>query len=341
MLKIPLAGDRTPPLVRPGRMALTEESSQQATAAPHRKRSHTQKSLHSRKLLWDTWSKYTSRFKRSDNRQMFWMMIGGVFLWIVIVLGVRVIMSSEVPVAGNEVAFVPSPRAPEALSPELALAAEAMRKDERFLAEAEPMARKFLEAKRIEDLLPLVRNPGMAEARMRRHYPGGIIEAPGMAAFNTQSNLARLGSIVALMVRTLKQDEASLVYEETAQGIKIDWECWVGWSEMPWEVFVAEKPTVAQVFRLMLCPIEYYNMAFANDIKWQSYQLLSPDGKQVIYGYAERGSALNAKLCPPPDVPKIPLMLSLKFPENATSANQVLIENCVADGWVLESSGGL
>ena len=31
------------------------------------------------------------------------------------------------------------------------------------------------------------------------------------------------------------------------------------------------------------------------------------------------------------------MMLALKFPENATSHNQVIIEKFIAEGWVLET----
>jgi hypothetical protein len=86
-----------------------------------------------------------------------------------------------------------------------------------------------------------------------------------------------------------------------------------------------------------LCPTDYYNFAFANDNKWQAYRLTSPDGGNLLYGYAERGSVMNSKLRPSLDNQQTPLMLALKFPENATSNNQVLIEKIVAEGWVLES----
>lgn len=199
------------------------------------------------------------------------------------------------------------------------------------------MARMFLEATRVEDLLPLVRNPDVAKSRMLRHYPDGKIKPPGMMAFNTQSEIFRRGSIAACTVQILNYDEKTLAFIETPQGLKIDWESWVGWSDMPWEEFLTKKPAVAHAFRLMLCPVEYYNMAFTNDTKWQSYRLASPDGKHVIYGYAERGSMLNSKLALDCDGTQAALILALKFPDNSTSPAQVLIESRVTDSWVLES----
>ena len=268
---------------------------------------------------------------------MFWMLIGGALLFTLIVAGVLMAMrrgdEQDYQVAGPTA----SPSDAGAIQPEVAPSGGHQRTEAAFLAEAELLTRKFLEAGRIEDLLPLVRNPGVAEARMRRHYPEGKTEAPGMAEFNTESAISCLGTISALKVRTRGHEEKSLAFVDTPQGLKIDWESWVGWSETRWEEFLASKPTTGRVFRLNLSPVDYYNFAFSDDKKWQAYRLQSPDGEQSIYGYAERDSVLASRLLSPPESKQMALMLALKFPENATSDNQVLIEKFVAEGWVLET----
>lgn len=265
---------------------------------------------------------------------MFWMLVGGGVLFASIVAGVLLFM----PGAGKRANQVSSaPATSTAAGIHMPEEPVPQRSDAAFLAEAEPLAAKFLNATRIEELLPLVHNPAVAEARMRRQYPNGKIEAPGMSAFDTQSGISRKGSIASLSIRTRDYEEKALAFFETPEGLRIDWESWVGWSEMPWEEFLASKPTTGKLFRLTLSPVEYYNMAFADDKKWQSYRLESPDGIRTLYGYAERGSGLDAELRPSPDIKRIALTLSLKFPENASSKNQVLIEKFVAEGWVLET----
>lgn len=268
---------------------------------------------------------------------MFWMLMGGSLLLVLTMAGVVTAMRSgskpEPPAAGLAAGDPGSGSNRTELPPPVA----AGRSDAEFLAEAEPLTRKFLEAVSIAELLPLVRNPGVAEGRMRRHYPGGGIVAPGMAQFNTDSNIARVGAIAWIRIRTRDYEDKALAYVETPQGIKIDWESWAGWSEMPWAEFLASKPTTAQVFRLNLSALDYYNVAFADDRKWQSYRLISPDGEHSLYGYAERDSVLNSLLRPPPDSCGAALMLALKFPENASSSNQVLIVEFVTEGWVLET----
>ena len=89
---------------------------------------------------------------------------------------------------------------------------------------------------------------------------------------------------------------------------------------MPWSEFLTKRPTEAVEFRVRLSPIDYYNFGFADDAKWQSYRLDSPDGEHSIYGYTERGSVLDARLRPPPDTKSMPVLLSLRFPEGAESS---------------------
>ena len=96
----------------------------------------------------------------------------------------------------------------------------------------------------------------------------------------------------------------------------------------------AVRPTSASAFRVNLEPIDYYNFDFRDDGKWQSYRLESPDQEHSVYGYVERGTLQESQIRPSPDRKSVPLMLALKFPEGATSSNQVIIERLVHDGWV-------
>ena len=202
------------------------------------------------------------------------------------------------------------------------------------LAEAEPLARKFLEAKTVAELLPLIRHPKITELRMRAVYRDGKIAPVGMSKFNSSGDMSVRGKLASLLVRTGEQMEKPLAFIETPQGLKVDWESWVGWSEISWEKFLSTKPTSAQVFRVSLSEVNYYNFDFSDESKWQSYRLISPDGEHSLYGYVEKGSALDRKIAPTEDMKVANLMLSLKFPAGAASNGQVEIEGFVTEGWV-------
>ncbi len=263
---------------------------------------------------------------------MFWMLAGGSTLFALVVAGVLKTMvgGGPPPPAVDAPATAPSPV-------EEVVPASVQLSDADFLAAAEPLARAFLTAETTDELLPLIRNPETAGPRIQSHFPDGKISAPGMAAFNTRLDVTREGAALSVLVRTDDMLEKRLAFFPTAEGLKIDWESWAGWSDMPWREFLASKPEQASMFRVVLSPVEYYNFGFTDDRKWQSYRLVSPDGEHALYGYVERGSPLDLSLRLSPDKKQADLTLLLKFPPKQSSHNQVLITQMLAEGWVLDT----
>ncbi len=334
MLRIPGAGDSPPPLLIP--LPTVAELRLAELPPPRGSRRRSKKARIAEGAEWDLATRQSGRTRRGERRQMFWMLIGGGVLFALLLAGVLVTLlggdAPPPPVTGAVTAQADSKVHP----PQPVVAP--VRSDAAWLAAAEPLARTFLDARSIEEMLPVLRNPALAEPRLRRFYPEGKIDAPGMVNVMEEVEVVHTGSIITLKVRTRSYEEKSISLVDTPQGLKIDWESWVGWSDMPWEEFLASKPTTSRVFRVLMSSVDYYNFAFADDVKWQAYRLSSPDESHAIYGYAERGSKVNASLLIPPESTRVPLTLALKFPEHATSNNQVLIEKLVADGWVLEST---
>ena len=263
---------------------------------------------------------------------MIWWLVGGSAMFVSIVIAVLAAMhgASKPPAT-----VVSKPK----VEPPVVKPGETTKVlgDVEFAALAEPMARKFLEAKSIDEILPLVRNPLVAEPRMKTLYPDRSTPPVGLDQFNTDSEIVHEGEHLTVKVRTKNFDERNLTFFNTPDGLKIDWESWVTWSEMPWKDFLAKKPVEPAVFRVTLSQQEYYNIGFTDDSKWQSYQLSCPGQEKSIYGYVERNSALDQQLRPPSDVKLTDLTLKLRFPANARSDNQVLIEGIVSESWVIET----
>ena len=204
-----------------------------------------------------------------------------------------------------------------------------------ILAETEPLARKFLEATTVDELLPLIRNPQRAKPRLQRQYPQGRIEPPGLAQFNTSGNLAFGDSSTVVEVRTRNFESRQLTFVETPGGLKIDWESWAGWSEMLWPELLAAMPSQATAFRVVVKRVDYYNFGFTDDSQWQSYRLESRDGEHMIFGYVQRGSTAARKIQMSSEVDHAPMMLKIRFPAHvASSNNQVVIDEVVATGWL-------
>lgn len=326
LLKIPAAGDVPPPLTASVRRMEAEESEAENGLQGRKKRRRGKTSRGSGSHSWEQ-KPYSSRNVRGEKRQMRLMLIGGVMLLVLIVGGVIFSLNTaETP--------APPPLPETVTTPTPAVPPVALRSEAELAAEAEPLVRKFLEATTVEELLPLVRDPAVAEERIRAFYPGGKVEAPGLSKFNANDALALRDDFISASVTTGDHEEKSIALMETPQGWKIDWESWVGWSTMPWETFISAKPTTGQVFRVNLSEVDYYNFTFADETQWQSYRLESPDRSHSIYGYVAKGSMLEQQVRPGEDSKNVTLMLSLKFPAGATSDSQVEIERFVTEGWV-------
>jgi hypothetical protein len=336
MLKIPAPGERTPPLVAALRTTVSATVSEEPhPSGQRRKKRSRQSDSHS----WDNEADKRRRVSSSrEKRQTLLMLAGGTLLLVGVVAGVMMAMHH-----GPDPAVTPIPSVTDSPKPRVSDETQAsrsqdvLRSDKEMLALAEPIARKFLEATRVEDILPIIRNPKVSEPRIRKFHADGKIEAAGLSEFNTDMQPVRHGKILSVQVRTRDFSEKMLSFVETPEGIRVDWESWVGWSETSWQDFLASRTTSPCLFRLTLSPVDYFNFTFTDEVKWQSYYLTSVDGEHAVYGYVERGSDLSAKLHPPPEVRKMPMTLALRFPEHPSSANQVLIDRLVADGWVIET----
>lgn len=329
LMRIPTAEDATPPLLAPVRKISADEPAVDGEPRKLKKHRRSKKAAGAESHSWE--HSRTKHSGRGEKRQMRVMLIGGAALFLLITAGVVLSMNH------GDKAVVPAAVAPESAGTKpVAPAPVVERSEASLLAEAEPLARKFLEATTVDELLPLVRNPAVAEARMRAFHPDGKVVAPGLTQFNAGGALSIRGKFVSLAVTTRDHEERSLAFVETPQGLRIDWESWAGWSDITWEEFLASKPVDGHVFRVTVSAVDYYNFEFTDESKWRSYRILSVDGEHSIYGYVERGSLLEQRIHIDGDAKSAALMLSLKFPAGATSNSQVEIERLVAEGWVEE-----
>ncbi len=117
----------------------------------------------------------------------------------------------------------------------------------------------------------------------------------------------------------------------------LDWESYVGYSEMAWSALKKQRPTDPKLIRAFATVSDYYNYEFADKKKFLSVNLLSPDGLASIHGYCERespiGIALTRTLSRSTSMTGI--VLRIAYPEKAESDHCVLIKQFVSDRWLL------
>lgn len=317
-----------------------EAASRRMKRRVRKRRSGSAVAGQSERHSWEQAASGPSRLGRFDQRTMAWMLGGGVVL-LGMIAGALVLAwrgggkaKVEPPLVVQQPVDA-QPRTVTGKTAEEQLPALMQRSVPSILAEVEPLARKFLEAKTIEEVLPLVRKPERAKPRMQRVYPEGRLEAPGLSQFNASGGIAVNESCVTADIRTRDFASRQISFVSTPDGFKVDWESWAGWSEMPWPELLTALPSQPTLFRVIAKRVDYYNFGFTDDRKWQSYRLESPDGEHLIFGYVERGSDVERKFLINPDIESARMIVKISFPAGvAASNNQVVVNEVVASGWV-------
>jgi len=189
----------------------------------------------------------------------------------------------------------------------------------------------------VEEALKWVYRAEELRPKIEAWYAAHPYEAPGFEGIADTDGATILASgkstVMGLNVRTHDFETRQIAMVKTPAGYRVDWESWVAWSEMSWKDFKKEKPSEAKLFRVVSNPAIYYNFEFKDESKWISFNLQSVNGDDSLYGYAPVGSDLTARLRALDGVVRRKVMLKLRFPENPSSDNQVLIEEIVGEGW--------
>jgi hypothetical protein len=210
-----------------------------------------------------------------------------------------------------------------------------------LLIEIESAVKAFLEARTREEALALVLDPKGSASKWDAWLAGEAYATPGFQGIVGDPVTTGTGegatSLVQVRTGSYKLREINLIKHDG--HLKVDWDSWVGWSEMTWEEFRTKKPTEPVLFRVQLSTVDYFNFAFQDDNEWSSYRLDSKDGMESMYGYVKRTGELDKRLRPPDPADMTKWTLKLKFPPNATSDKQVLIDSIVTDGWLVKPKG--
>lgn len=331
MLKLPAEGEVLPPLV-----SATPETEPESLAPPSPSAtSTTDRKRRRRERATPEWEQTPSSSKDSaSDTRLIW--IGTPILLLLSVVAIYAITRKPTV---EPVAAAPTPVAAPAATPAAAAVVPPITPEApifdfaAFRQVAEPMAKSFLEATEVSQILPLIYNPERAEPRLRKSWPDGKITPQPFNSVTAELDFSADGNLAGVSVDIGKLAKRRMVFLKSSDGWKIYWEFWANWSEMSWDDFRSSKPTTPVVFRVILNDVAYYNFNFTDDKKWQSFRLTSPDSEQSIHAYAERGTEAHRRLSIREDAKNVPLMLALRFPEGG-ARDQVVIDRIMAEGWI-------
>lgn len=198
---------------------------------------------------------------------------------------------------------------------------------------AAAVTRKFLQAETVEDFLPLIRRSGELAPVIRAHYRSSGYQAPGSyrlgqtGVFKVKDNFTSFEVVMANYSKRL------IAVEFTEEGPLVDWESWVGFCDVPWEKFIAQKLSSPVVVRVLVEKSYYFNFDFTDDSKWVCFRLSRDPDEPALYGYCAEDAPFLSKLPTKPDAPKT-YTLEIQFPESARTDDQVIITDYVRQGWV-------
>lgn len=203
----------------------------------------------------------------------------------------------------------------------------------------EALVKKFLAAKTVEEVLAATRRDPVLEQKIRDYYRLHRLSPVIPKVVAPNGRILRNRGLWAVDVLLPDHSVKPIAAERMDDGYVIDWESWVGYSEIPWGEVRKIRPKEPTLFRVLCAPIQYYNFGFADDRKWRSYRLQSPDRKHTLYGYVERLSIQESMLTRH-DVKSdqsLAYILRIRFADDS-GPDQVIIEEVVDSGWVRTAS---
>ena len=159
MLKIPTATDTPPPLLVPLRRTAPEEPASEEHPQKHKKRRRGRRSESNHSWEKDAQSQYGS----AGIGQTRLFLIGGGVLLALVVAGIAISMSGGGRAGGTQGPIAPVAAMDLTIAAKPAASAPVVPGDAAFLAKAEPLARAFLTATTVDQLLPLVRHPDITD----------------------------------------------------------------------------------------------------------------------------------------------------------------------------------
>lgn len=320
----------------------TEEETPLASTPPaqsgewRRRRKHRDRS----KDAESDWQQESGQ-KRSFSRKvpvLWWW--GTAALALAIVTAVMVALLQENPKKFNSTAVQSVHSTPivlpvaEAKTPDADTLLHLTRLNEGYAA-----IEKFFAADRIESLLPLLRPIDGLEEKVRRFYRPEEFKMLPMDGIE-KSTAQFLAGHQALQVQILLENlpPRTITLIRLGDVYRVDWESWVGWSEMDVASLKRIKPTQLTEVRVVVERVSYYNYDFpsSGESQWQSYRLTFAHSDEVIHGYIERSSPVSDEMQIASDQTSRPMTLRIRYRDATSHSSQVLIDSVVADGWVTD-----
>lgn len=203
----------------------------------------------------------------------------------------------------------------------------------RHYARTKELAAAFLEADTVSEKARFVRDQERVLPLMKDYY-----ERNPLAQHTFEEILEyhivslRNFPFVALNLKVEGEENIPLLVEDGPQGLKVDWESYVCYQPMSFETLLEERLVEPLDFRVYARPDHFYAYEFADESRFDCYQLTTRDSETIIFGYVERGTKLEEEFrkifstdSASGGAIKSPLILSLSFLPGSKASRSVKI----------------
>lgn len=195
--------------------------------------------------------------------------------------------------------------------------------------------KNFLEAKTVQEKAKFVRDPERVLPLMKKYYERTPYEAEGFRQLGDLRELTAGNTVIATVVRVQDFTDYPIAAELKDGEWFVDWESWVGYSEMTIDELREKMPKDEVLVRVLLISENYFNYNFSKDEEWSSYRLRFKDSFEDLWGYVKKGSPQETAIVDQFQNKKEKAMrLKIKYPENPRNGDQVLITEVVGEGWL-------
>ncbi|MEO1826371.1 MAG: hypothetical protein ABGZ31_11755 [Roseibacillus sp.] len=193
---------------------------------------------------------------------------------------------------------------------------------------------RFLGATTVDELLAVTLRDRYQQDRIRDYYRTRELKPKVAKKVASGGRIVKNGDLWATDVIFSDNSRRPITVQRGENGYRVDWESWVGYSEMTWEDIREARTMTPVVFRVLCSKVEYYNYGFEDEGKWTSFRLQSPDREHTLFGYVARRSEEEKRLVRYGDKEGKPraFIVKIRFAEDS-GPDQVIIDEVLSTGW--------
>lgn len=204
----------------------------------------------------------------------------------------------------------------------------------------ERVAREFLDARTVDEMLVHVRHPDRVAPLMENHYAGrGPTPSRVLNVISLDPLTIEKRASFWMLSCELEDGKSTQMLLEAVSGMeaKVDWETYVCYQPMKWDDFASERPGgYTADFRVYVEKDHFYSHEFADSQAYACYRLTALNGEAVLFGYVPRGAAFAeqiSELAGGQRSGPAPMILRLHVPEGIDSPRGVQVRELVSPRW--------